>query len=71
MQPPEETVPSGVNETLDRCAQRVYEKIVASVRPSAPPGFPEIPWASLPALLKQYWRDAVAAGLAEASKGDA
>lgn len=60
-------------DTLERAAQAVYGRIVSFVRegPSAPPGFVETPWKALPEMIKQSWRDAVAAGLAAASQGQA
>ena len=59
------------NETLERCTEKVYEHITARVcaSPAAPPGILAVPWRALPASLQQAWREAVALGLAEASKG--
>ena len=70
---PEETPESCSMETLDHCAETVYEEITRAVcaSPSAPPGFLPVPWAALPGTLKQHWRDAVAKGLAEFSRGQA
>lgn len=60
-------------ETLERCARKIYERITASVclSAAAPPGFLPVPWSALPGTLKQNWRDAVQAGLAEISQGQA